>query len=363
MRHDQSARLLLLALVACCAEEDAETDGQDKDTQHIRSVWNTDGADSPQVATTKSCLLHTGAVCSTACEKTYHRSCLRESIPMGVPYTRVACCFRCCLQYWMTELKLDRSLDWWRKEDHLSGAGFNPAVHGVSALDEVLLGHYSAIRLSHVIVGPKRWIDTSVAWNDSNPNDGRGILVTSATYGAFPFVVEGPMRTHVPNLRGPIAVIGFDDQNMPWGAMEREFIRLQTTHSNYSEFESCCAKTETSISIYFSADINLPPKDEKTEQSQCCGLYDISTVRFCLKWYATKPRTDLPPANAAAAVAQSKACTMYVPNRRVTPAIHYPDFFAINPSFVHPNLRSYPIGLHSGEEKWKGVLPRSVPIR
>jgi hypothetical protein len=263
----------------------------------------------------------------------------------------------------MTELKLDRSLDWWRKEDHLSGAGFNPAVHGVSALDEVLLGHYSAIRLSHVIVGPKRWIDTSVAWNDSNPNDGRGILVTSATYGAFPFVVEGPMRTHVPNLRGPIAVIGFDDQNMPWGAMEREFIRLQTTHSNYSEFESCCAKTETSISIYFSADINLPPKDEKTEQSQCCGLYDISTVRFCLKWYATKPRTDLPPANAAAAVAQSKACTMYVPNRRVTPAIQYPDFFAINPSFVHPNLRSYPIGLHSGEEKWKGVLPRSVPIR
>lgn len=104
---------------------------------------------------------------SIACElkatcdasRVYPRSCLTTRIPAWVATTtRVQCCMRCCLLYWLQRLGLDANTRHWmrmkKRFDISSGTGSEE--HGqrdVSAdlpIDSVLLFRFSLARFAHV---------------------------------------------------------------------------------------------------------------------------------------------------------------------------------------------------------------------
>ena len=87
-------------------------------------------ANDADVATQK-CLDNQDLECTEECppRRVYSRACLVSTVPFRTPYSRVKCCLRCCLKYWLKEYGLDRR---W--------AAFRAEQGGAGRIDDVLLG-------------------------------------------------------------------------------------------------------------------------------------------------------------------------------------------------------------------------------
>ena len=87
-------------------------------------------ANDADVATQK-CLDNQDLECTEECppRRVYSRACLVSTVPFRTPYSRVKCCLRCCLKYWLKEYGLDRR---W--------AAFRAEQGGAGRIDDMLLG-------------------------------------------------------------------------------------------------------------------------------------------------------------------------------------------------------------------------------
>ena len=68
-------------------------------------------AEEPTRKSVEACLV--GDTCSpfTKCPKTASRDCLRASVPFRTPLRHISCCFRCCVNHWLSATRLGRNLD------------------------------------------------------------------------------------------------------------------------------------------------------------------------------------------------------------------------------------------------------------
>ena len=80
---------------------------------------------------TQECLDNQDLECTEECppRRVYSRACLVSTVPFRTPYSRVKCCLRCCLKYWLKEYGLDRR---W--------AAFRAEQGGDGRIDDILLG-------------------------------------------------------------------------------------------------------------------------------------------------------------------------------------------------------------------------------
>ena len=111
-------------------------------------------ADGVSVA---SCLRSSGyGGCSRPCkDHRYPLSCLKTALPLWTPFAHTRCCFRCCVQQWMSQSALGANeAHWMNFAQH--GGGINESTRVwmpwyVQPHDkgEVLLGDMSAALLSH----------------------------------------------------------------------------------------------------------------------------------------------------------------------------------------------------------------------
>ena len=104
-----------------------------------------------------SCLRSSGyGGCDRPCkEHRYPLSCLKTALPLWTPFARTRCCFRCCVQQWMSQFALDANeAHWMNFARH--GGGINESTRvwmpwyvQPHHTGEVILGDMSAALLSH----------------------------------------------------------------------------------------------------------------------------------------------------------------------------------------------------------------------
>ena len=104
-----------------------------------------------------SCLRSSGyGGCDRPCkEHRYPLSCLTTALPLWTPFARTRCCFRCCVQQWMSQFALDANeAHWMNFARH--GGGINESTRvwmpwyvQPHHTGEVILGDMSAALLSH----------------------------------------------------------------------------------------------------------------------------------------------------------------------------------------------------------------------
>ena len=136
-------------------------------------VAPTSGVQAPRGLDVGSCLQqHIPCDASDPCPPVA-LECLLTPVPAWTPYGTVKCCFRCCLQAAVRSLALQGNYFFWR-----AGLPARSKVmaqrHGLSGLDEVLLGHNDGLKFSDMAVWydhrKNLWTDDNVVHNRTPPD-------------------------------------------------------------------------------------------------------------------------------------------------------------------------------------------------
>lgn len=68
-------------------------------------------APAPTKLNVEACLLSDSCSPFATCPPTAARDCLRAAVPFRTPLSRTSCCFRCCLEHWLSNTRLGRNLE------------------------------------------------------------------------------------------------------------------------------------------------------------------------------------------------------------------------------------------------------------
>ena len=97
------------------------------------------GADAAEEGTVASCLANRGAQCDAEARSCaaglYPRACMFAKIPVGTPFSRIQCCFACCLKVWMGRFGLLDNDRYWSaaRGGTKNTNGPVDAVHGATS--------------------------------------------------------------------------------------------------------------------------------------------------------------------------------------------------------------------------------------